>query len=376
MPIIDTFAPYQIPTIGVGIQGAGSATVDANGETCFTIGHVWIPGGGSKVLSAAGGGRIAWVTGAGVTFANASTDLRVGIQDVSAGAPDGTYDVYAGYVGGTDTIASTTMHRKAMTSGTKTIANRDKVAIGVTMVTRGGADSVSIDRIVASAQGDSLFPYGIANGTQSATIAPFLIVFDDGTVGWIHPLPLGYNMSTGETVTAAVNTGTTPDEYAMIVTFDTIKRIVGGGMRVGAVGAADAFELIFYSDPEGTPSALETIAFSGSGDLGGGDGLVSALLASAVDLAANTPIGIAIRPTSANSITVGFFDLTTGFEAIKKALPYATVKFAARSNQTGPFVETQTYHLPFGSVWVGGDADDTGGASSGAAQLVNGGLVS
>ena len=79
-----------------------------------------------------------WVAGAGNTFANGSTDLRVGVQDVASGAPDGTYDVYATYTGGTDTITNSALHRKAMTSGTKTIANGAIVAIGHTMVTRGG----------------------------------------------------------------------------------------------------------------------------------------------------------------------------------------------------------------------------------------------
>ena len=124
-------------------------TLDATGETCFMIGHLMLenPLGGSKTISSAGGGSIVWRTGA-VTFANASTTFRVGLQDLStSSAPaqgDGTFDVQAAFTGGGGGVTASSVQTSVMTTGTKTLSHGDKIAISFSMAARGGTDSVVV----------------------------------------------------------------------------------------------------------------------------------------------------------------------------------------------------------------------------------------
>ncbi len=108
-----------------GLMGSGinNATMDGAGESQAFIGKVFLEAGtGSKTISSAGG-KIRWRSGT-VTFANAGTNFRIGIQDVaSTGLEDGTFDVYADLVGGTDTITGSADQLTAMETGTKTISH-------------------------------------------------------------------------------------------------------------------------------------------------------------------------------------------------------------------------------------------------------------
>lgn len=52
--------------------------------------------------------------------------------------------------------------------------------------------------------------------------------------------------------------------------------------------------------------------------------------------------------------------LGSGFEVLKALQPFSQIKLAARSNQTGAFVETQTYHLPLFRISLAGFDDGTG----------------
>ena len=71
----------------------------------------------------------------GPAFSNGSTNLRIGLQDVTpaTGFEDGTFDVYADLVGGTDTIAEDVILATPMESGTKTVTHGDLLAIAIEM---------------------------------------------------------------------------------------------------------------------------------------------------------------------------------------------------------------------------------------------------
>ena len=374
MAIVTLPAPIILSPMSTAIGGTG-ATMNLATEESFLIGQVFFPARtDSKTISAAGSGRIFWVSASGVTFANGGTNLRVGIQDVAAtGLPDGTFDVFADLVGGTDTITSSVLQNTLMESGTKSLSYGQTIAIGMEMTTRAGADQVTQDRVdLTYAFGGAqtvTFPYGVHLGAKSPIIPQFLIKFDDGTFGWIYNAGLLWNTNNTGPVEISFNSGSTPDEYAGIISFAVDVQIDGIGVSVGAVASADDFELILYSDPLGTPAVIESVApdpdFIGVAN----NTPYYRLLSTPRTLTAGTKYGIALRPTTANNITWGYLDLTTGFNELKNGQPFTTIQMASRTDNTGAFSETQTYHLPLISVGMGGFQ------AAGGGQLINAGKV-
>lgn len=355
--------------------------LDAAGEVCYLVGNVVLPARtGSKTISAAGGGLIHWMPGAAtITFANASTNLRVGIQDVStSGGPprgDGTHDVYADLVGGTDTITAQTWRSDAMESGTKTITHGDKVAIAWDMTARGGTDLVRVGgaRIItdntSNNPGSTLVTSGPTYTAQAAL--PFCVLaFDDGTLGYIDG---AWFTSTGAAfVGVSINTGSTPDEVCNIfrtegpVSIDALK----------AVLSLDSFsadlELILYSDPLGTPSVVEALTFDAShGSVTGAYRVTSIPLTAVRALSANTDYAVAIRPTTANGVTYSYFDVSAAGHFGGHSLG-ANCYFASRSNQTGAFSGTTTRRIHGLAARVCSIGDDVGGAGGGGGRIIGG----
>lgn len=353
--------------------GAASAVMDAAGENRFTIGKVHLEGGtGSKTISAAGGGKIL-IRAAGTTvFNNAGSELRIGIQDVGAatGLPDGTFDVYQARIGGTDTWVSGNIVECAMSSGTKTLSENDIIAIGCELVTRGGTDSVATS--VQSAAGlwtTNNFPYGVTNGVPTTTVSPVLIVFDDGTLGWIGGVQIARNYSNTPSG-PAFNSGSTPDERAVVFKVPFKCTIREAMIAIGDIDPGDDFEVIWYEDPYGTP----TIPTNGTltpdpdiiGNTGGTLGNFWARWDTPMSVAANTWYAVALRPTTANNINgPAYDDLGSGNEFWKKTQPFgADVYLAGRTNQSGAFVNIQDYYLPWFDLRIDSLDDGAGGGDT------------
>lgn len=366
MAIVTLPAPLLIQVTDP-VLGAAGASLNLATEEVFCIGQVFFKARtGSKVISSAGG-RIFWLTASGVTFVDAATNLRVGIQDVNAsGQPDGTFDVFDDLVGGTDTIASSALQNTAMSSGSKTINYGDTVAIGMVMTARGGADQVTVDRVdmqIGLPGQSRTFPYGFHLATKNPEVAQFLIKFDDGTYGWIHANPLRWNTNNTAPTGITYSNASTPDEYAGVFQFPFAVQIDGIGVSVGGVASADSYELILYSDPMGTPAVIESVA--PDPDIIGVTNTVPyfRLLSTPRLLAANTKYAIALRPTTANTIVWGHLSLDSGFEEIKNAQPFSTLQMASRTDQSGAFAETNVIHLPLISLSISGiDVSAAGGA--------------
>lgn len=363
-------------TTSVMSAGASGGIMDAAGESNTYIGKVFLEGAtGSKVISGAGAGKIRWRTGS-VTFADAGTNVRVGIQDVGVdGKEDGTFDVYADLVGGTDTISASANQLTTMETGTKTITHGDTIAVSIEMTAKGGSDTVTVTGFITSFgvnNHNSNFPYktfdsGSGPSKSGNGIIGCTIEFDDGTLGWIEPVALIQGW-TSSPPTKTVNTGTTPDEIAAVFQVPFECRISGGYMYVGSIASTDNFEIVLYSDPLGTPVVEQTVTVDP--DFTGG--MVTALpyyvTFTAETLSPNTWYALAVRPTTANSITVGYLDFETGNDDYKKVLPFGTnVKLAGRSDQTGAFVETQVYEFPLFGIMIDqlDDGVDSGGGSGG-----------
>lgn len=368
LPEFDSFNGAIVPT-------ALDSTVDAANESLEITGHVWLEGqSGSKTISAAGAGSIWWMPGATITFANAATNLRVGIQDTStSGTPsrgDGTFDVYADLVGGTDTITALTYRDTTMTSGTKTITHGDLVTIALTMTARGGTDSVLVrsnttsGAFVSIAQlrpGITLVTSGPTYTAQNSS-PNIVIEFDDGTLGFLVD---SHVTSTGALFTAtAFNSGSTPDEHANIFRVSGPVNVDMLWAIINLSGSSADFEMILYSDPLGTPSAIANGTVTVDANQLQSTGAIRMArfgLPANISLAANTDYAVAIRPTTANNVSVYHYDVaaTTHWKAHSMG---ANCYKGTRTNQTGAFSTTTTSRL-YAGVRVTGIADDasTGG---------------
>lgn len=341
------------------------------GQITFQDGHT-----GSKACSAAGGCSIGWDTGNGVTFANAGTTFRIGIQDVAAtGLEDETYDVYADLVGGTDSLAHLTLYDTPMESGSKTMTAGDVVAVVFTVVSVAGGDNpVKMTyqplRPFESAVGAPAwgFPYATRDdGTllkrDQEGVPAVAITLDDGSMAWIQgaglPTRLVY------TDVAAVATDTTPDEYAAVFKLPIAATIIGCGFRIGSVATGDVFEILLYEDPLGTPAVVATLTPDP-------DQLLSArfqefVFPAGVDAEADTYYGCAIRPTSTNPLTWSYYAGHDGMGHMKGVLPFTELQWTARSDQSGAFVETDADHVPAFTVVLeipAGGGGGGGGESS------------
>lgn len=328
---------------------AAALTVDAAGESLFSIGRARLQGGsGSKTISAAGGGAMYFPL-ATVTFANAGTTTVWGIQDTASGLEDGTFDVSGTLVGGTDTITGSRYLRVVMETGSKSISHGTEYALGMEMTARGGTDSIQGFVMTDEWEPNRQLSYparshdtgaGPTLGVGCWTIA---IEFDDGTLGWIDGLPpyIGNLLNNNN---LNFNSGSTPDEYALVGSFPYRCAIGAIGVRIENIVSGDDTELIFYTDPLGTPSG--TVAgVPVAAQLGGANAVVYGHLA-AQTLDPNTLIGIAVRPTTVNNITISYSNLQTGNAALKAFSDFQSVGLYSRSNQTGAFSLVDALHVP------------------------------
>jgi hypothetical protein len=245
------------PTSPEFLTSLSSTTIDAAGESGAAVGRMLLSSGPgtSKTISSAGG-KVFFRAGA-VTFANAGTTIRVGIQDVAAtGLEDGTYDVRGDLVGGTDTITANAIKAVSMSTGSKSITHGDRVAVVIEAISRSGADSLVVNRSSTS----SSLPYSTidsgAGPAKSASIPMISVECDDGTLGWFAAESFAWN---SENATAFAS-NSTPDEHALIFEVPVTCSARGLMLRLGSVAATDDFEAILYSDPLGTPVAERTKA--------------------------------------------------------------------------------------------------------------------
>jgi hypothetical protein len=352
------------PTFGQN-SATSSGTMNAAGESQAAVGYVRLSTGPgtTKTLSSAGGGFIHWASAA-VTFANAGTNVRVGINDVTSGLEDGTHDVYGDLTGGGGGIAANSVNRTAMTSGTKSITHGDLIAVVVEMTTRGGADSVDVTR--GSSSSGFLVPYGTQDTGSGPTRVSgaalrAMIEFDDGTVGWLDGLTSGRFSST------SFASNSTPDEYALVFQLPCRASASGLWGALAGVASTEDFEMILYSDPLGTPVAERTISQDADvTEYAGGAQVFSRPFSSVYTLEANTTYAIALRPTTTSAISLAIMQLGTNGANIRKSTLLGTNwSQYTRTDQTGAFASQDTTILPLLGVWLSSLSDDVSAGGGG-----------
>lgn len=348
----------EITTVDLTQEGTPTA-VNAVGESNGTVGRIFLAdqAAGPKTCSSSGC-RITLPTN-NVTWANAATNVRLGIQDVdlTTGLEDGTFDVQADLVPGTETISSNAILSYAMESGTKSLSAGDIVYVGYEMTARGGTDSVAGENSQITVMQNG-FPYATTDTgslTKVGDPLPILIQFDDSTYGWIEGIAPTRNNALGRS-TLTVNTGTNPDEICALIQTPIDLQFHGFGMWLASVATTDTFEYVVYENP--TTASPDIIWGPVTVDpdqlLTGG---VIRRFSTTVTLEHDTDYCFSFRPTSANSITYEYFALGAGTgvaAGFKKAQFFKTIKQMGRIDNTGAFSETDATALPMFVLAING----------------------
>jgi hypothetical protein len=321
-------------------NGVSSSSISAAGHYVAYVGQAYLSSGpGTSKVFSSSGAKVHWRSNS-ATFANAGTTLRVGIQDVTAaGIPDGTFDVYADVVGGAS-LNTLSPNATSLTTGTKTIAHGDIIAVVVGFTARAGSDSIPVvysDNNSSSAG----FPYcavnsgagfGITERTPVVTIES-----DDGTIGW-----LGMDSWAFSVDGLSVNSGSTPDEYALVFQVPFKGKITSLLGFFGVSGTSADYELSLYSDPTGTPTVMST--FTGDASYSAQGGTSQRIIEGQIAAQTINPLtdyAIALRPTTANNNFIPY--LNFGTSAARGATMLGTNwALGTRSNQTGAFSITSS----------------------------------
>lgn len=340
----------RVPFTTLTGGGAYTAiTLNATGEVCVFAGSVILenPLGGSKTISAAGSGKIVWQSGT-TTFADAGTTFEVGIQDISTVASptqgDGTFDVVASFTGGGGGVTSAATQTSVMTSGTKTIANGDMIAIVFSATAIGGVDSIIVNAIKVANTGflsNAGFPAVMSNTAgsyvkQSSTAPNACVIFDDGSIGWLY----GAGFASTQPVQLTFNSGSaTADEYGNFLQYPFTFLAEGIQFTGQLSGTSADAELLLYTDPLGTPSAIRTITLDATQWPSVSNTVNSIFIfPTPYLLKANTPYAISLRPTTTNNVSLFYRDVDIASNG--KSQDMGTYNYAVnRLNNTGAFAD-------------------------------------
>src|SRR5215510_3442627 len=303
------------PSMSDNWQIAAGVTINLTAEKAAYIGRVMFEGGpaAAKVLSAAGSGAILFNTGT-VTFADGTSVLTLGIQDVNTGTtppqPDGTFDVSATIASADALLVSNAALLKVMETGTKTIAHGDYIAIVADFTTRGGADSIVIKGInlninqVPNMMGD----FTTGAWTANSGVSGMFLRFDDGTWASLDTTSM---MPVISTITAVgtsadnITNATSPDEIGLMWTQEMAcetDALFINQIRFDA--ATSDYILRLFSDPVGTPTVLETFTINAEDHVTVGTQTKSIIhqLPAKRLLTRNTVYAVAIRANGAGNI--------------------------------------------------------------------------
>jgi hypothetical protein len=356
----------------------GNITMNASGRSLSVIGRIRFPNQATSKLVSSAGAAILWYAQGANVFTTVGTTMRLGIMDVdlATGLEDGSFDVYKEFVGGTDTVPAASLLTTPMTAGSKVLSDGDLIAIGVKMIARAGSDAVGV--VSAATSNGPLptpnlgFPIGGVNvGALARSQVQFLwclLTTDDGTLGWIEGMPPLPFLSIANLTAFGLNT--TPDEYANTFVAPFKMQISGMGVSMAGVAAGDLFDLILYADPLTSPVTLATVSFDPdvTAQTAGNNGLHLAALPTPITLTAGRTYGIAVRPTTAGTVIMGYQNLaaasgTTAQATLIKSACFLgpSLKVASRTDLTGAFVEVAPTAFPLFLLDVCGLEDGIGG---------------
>jgi hypothetical protein len=288
------------------------------------------------------------------TTVNAASALRVSLQDVSAtnGNPDGTQDQYRD-LAGSDLSAGTWVSSGIISSngtdgGTKrSVTKGDILSVVWEYQTFTASDVVRLGGVLRGSFSKSDYPYGDSQAsgtwTKQDNLPIVAIKYADGSyveVAGIWP-------ATGDP-TVAYNSGSTPDERALRFKLPAAMRVAGAWFMCDCDGD---LEVVLY-DNAGT--AQRTIAIDKDIRQETTPGYRYVLFSSSIELAANTVYRLAIKPTSATSITLT--EVTFNSNAIMAACPGGIEMYLSTRTDGGAWTD-DTARRPFIGLIIDGVYD-------------------
>lgn len=366
-----------MPTVSIGGEGlllnptntqtpegytlTAAQLLDATGESFSAIGQLHLSDKSSgKSLT----GATLWFRTGPVTFANAGSTFRVGIQDLaSTGLEDGTFDIYRDFIGAGGVLLSNTWQGHLLnTAGSKTVSHGDILAIVFEFFARAGADSVQIqyptNSVPSSTKG---FPYGTvdtgsgpAKSTSQTPMA--LIVFADGEIGRIDNTFCWTDPDQG-----GVSTTAQAGIYFVAPFTGTLNKVIFG--VTDSVATTDMVTITVWEDPLGTPVSIGSLSVNGA--YRGGTASVRNeffTFPQSIPVVAGEEYAITIHCT-VGAINYAYINLGTGNSGMRKitALKENWCRCTRTIPGSGPFTLTNT-HLP--AIAFAYDTIDIGSGSS------------
>lgn len=281
---------------------SASGRLDALNEQVAYIGRVWWPSRtGSKNIS-----NIHWYNGSAV---NGTYTVTVGLQDIgTANLPDGTFDQSTTH---SNTLAAG--HVDSALGSTRTVSYGD-VVCAVFKMTSYSSGRVQPTGLGLGSTTARTFGWTFSKWDSSGTwstitntgmLPNIVFEFDDATYGTFEgamPCFIAGASETYNSSTAGTGLGT-GDERALRFTVSQDTVMDGGILYVSTAGTTSDFDVVLYN---GT-TALATQSFTADSALGTGGTRVQFNCAPQTLTSGNTYY-LAIKPTSANNVSIYAFD--------------------------------------------------------------------
>jgi hypothetical protein len=326
--------------------GSGSAsTTDANGEKIAAV----------FMATKTGNLRTVQIVSDSSTIGGGNPVYDVRIESVDAsGNPSGT--LFGTNTNGSLTISSTSgaIHTVTLTADAAVTAG-DLFAV-VVNCTAGGATQKTLWLYGWSGH-SSMFPYAMndlsAGSYTRVTTTPSIgVLYDDAT-------PVYGGVGAANDGNAAINTGSASDEVGNLFTFGVSVDIRGIRAACGPSSTTAAnFELVLYTGAAAASSAQATLVFDGDSVRDVGLGVIEGYFPTAVTVAANTQIRVAVKPTTANSVLVT--GMLYSSSAVRDA--YAGLGQKTARADAGTWSETDTTVMGIEPIISGFTAAASGGS--------------
>lgn len=325
------YIPSYWNDLSAGGTASGSMAIDATGEKGAVCGTVYIPDGTARSIRKVGIGFNTVVKAGG-------SALTLSLQNVSAAAgppaqPDGTQDETVAISNAS--ISSSSFLLTGALSADRSVVNGDMLCAVVEFDGSGrlGSDSFQISTFV-SLNTNTLFASADLNtgawAVLSARQPVILFEFSDGTYGTLD----GASIFTAHTTTAAYNSGSTPDEYALKFTVPVTGVIDGVTLFLTSTTTSN-FDIVLYA---GT-TALATVSIDGNqwGTLTLTPGFVTI---PRTVVSSGTTYYLSIKPTTVNNVTLGGF--TVASNSYLGAFPNVTGFIRSSRVDGGSWSDTTT----------------------------------
>jgi hypothetical protein len=346
--------PYTWGHTGTGITMLNTiGTIDATGEKLAFIGRVSTPNRGAKTLSGVGF-RFGTITKAG------GSGLTVSLQDVSTSAgppwqPDGTPDQTFAIANGNASFATATWIEGTFGS-TRNVTHGDQLAVVVEYDGSGrlGADTVSLSTWFAE---NPLHSGGLSHYTGSWTalahVANILLIYNDGSFGTFRGAVVGSGSGS-----LTYNSGDAIDEVALRFQVPWTCSIDAVKVHYNTTSASANADIILY---DSSSSALVTASIDGNTihNSSGGAQRQYILPIASTTLSANTTYRLALKPTTANDVTIPYTDVSNASHF--QATPGGVAWYYSTRADGGSWTDTTTRRPYLWGVCLSGF--DTGSSS-------------